>query len=62
MFYLKHKGAKLSIREDNVYTRCHRCGKEFHVDIQELLCEDEVDLCGTMVYCPDCSKEERESK
>nr|DAR53057.1 MAG TPA: RNAse domain protein [Caudoviricetes sp.] len=28
MFYVKVRGRKVNIREDNVFTRCPVCGKE----------------------------------
>ena len=49
MFYLKHKGEKLEIQCDNVYTQ-----REIPVDIAEVLAEG--DLEGTQVYCVECSK------
>lgn len=55
MFYLKHKGRKLEIREDNVYTICPGCGKEHHVDLVDILSLENSDLYGTTVYCPDCT-------
>ncbi len=55
MFYMKHKGKKLDIREDNVYTICPECGKEHTVDLQEILAGGDADLYGTAIYCPACS-------
>ena len=37
MFYMKHKGKKLVISEDNVFTVCPRCGREHSVDLQDIL-------------------------
>ena len=54
MFYMKHKGEKLEVRDDNVYTKCPRCGKEHHVDLHDILGEG-GDLYGTQVYCSLCS-------
>lgn len=54
MFYMKHKGKKLEIRDDNVYTQCPRCGKEHNVDLQEVLGGD-GDLYSTRVFCSLCS-------
>ena len=54
MFYLKHKGEKLEIQCDNVYTVCPQCQREILVDIAEVLAEG--DLEGTRVYCVECSK------
>lgn len=55
-FYLKHKGERLEIREDNVYTVCPKCGREHTVDIQDVLSTPDADLYSTSVYCEDCSK------
>ncbi len=54
MFYMKHKGKKLEIYEDNVFTLCPICGREHPVDLMSIL--PEGDLYGTNVYCTDCSK------
>lgn len=55
MFYLKHKGTRLEIGEDNVYTTCPKCGKEHKVDICDILGGGDADLYGTNVYCHECS-------
>ena len=55
MFYLKHKGKKLEINDENVYTVCPCCGKEHKVDLQDILSCEHSDLCGTAVYCGECS-------
>ena len=54
MFYLKHKGERLEIRDDNVYTICPRCGKEHQVDLHDILSSEHVALYGTAVYCKKC--------
>lgn len=56
MFYLKHKGKKLYIYDTNVFTTCHKCGKEHRVNIQDVLSDGVSDLFGTAVYCQDCAK------
>lgn len=56
MFYMKCKGRKLEVTEDSVFTRCPICGKEFPVDIAELLSGGDVDLYGTSIYCPECAE------
>lgn len=56
MFYLKHNGEKLEIRENNVFAVCPVCSKEHPVDLQEILHDGEGDLYGTAVYCPECSR------
>lgn len=50
MFYLKHNGEKLEIRENNVFAVCPVCSKEHPVDLQEILHDGEGDLYGTAVY------------
>lgn len=57
MFYLKHKGKRLEIHDDNVYTRCPQCGKERVVDLQEILSSGDGDLYGTAIFCSRCSVE-----
>lgn len=56
MFYLKHRGTKVYIEDDNVYTRCIGCGKEIKVDLQEILGDGESDLYGTGCFCRECSE------
>ena len=55
MFYLKHKGEKLPVEADNVYTVCPECGREHTVDLQVILEGGDADLYGTAVYCEECS-------
>lgn len=55
MFYMKHKGKKLEVREDNVYTVCPKCGREHKVDICGILKSEHTDLYSTHVYCEKCS-------
>lgn len=55
MFYLKHKGEKLPVEADNVYTVCPECGREHTVDLQVILEGGDADLYGTSVYCEACS-------
>ena len=62
MFYIKTQisdAAELNveIQDDNVFTRCPACGREFAIDIAELLQDGESDLYGTAVYCAQCSSE-----
>lgn len=61
MFYVKEENSevevKVDITDDNVHTSCPVCGKEFQVDIVELIQNDkEFDLYGTSLYCPECGK------
>lgn len=60
MFYMKYKGKKLVISEDNVFTVCPRCGREHSVDLQDILMGGEADLYSTSVYCADCSRKDTE--
>lgn len=60
MFYMKHKGKKLFIEDDNVFNACPVCGRETAVDLQAVLSDGEGDLYGTQVYCRECS--ERQAK
>ena len=59
MFYVKSDdGKKVDIYGDELYTTCPICGKEFTVDIIELVKNDsDFDICGTSIYCSECSKE-----
>jgi len=58
MFYVKVRGRKVNIREDNVFTRCPVCGKEHAVDIVELFSGGDIDLYGTAIYCPECAEKD----
>lgn len=55
MFYMKYKGHNLEITEENVFTCCPVCGKEFPVDISGLFQDGEADLYATSIYCPECA-------
>lgn len=37
MFYMKYKGKKLEIHEDNVFAICPGCGKEHSIDLVAVL-------------------------
>lgn len=57
MFYLKDStGKKMVIEEDNVYTKCPRCGKEHQIDLAALAADGELDLYGTTCLCSKCSE------
>ena len=49
MFYVKHKGERITIDYDNVLTVCPLCGREFNICLPDIL--QEGDLFGTSVYC-----------
>ena len=55
MFYLLHKKKLLAIDPDRIYTFCPRCGVLHAVDLADVFADGDVDLCGTNVYCDDCS-------
>lgn len=61
MFYVKSKinettAINVDITDENVYTRCPECGAEFLVDFfSDWIKDENVDLCGTTVYCSECS-------
>ena len=59
MFYMKHKGQKLPIRVDNVYTICPWCGREHHVDLGDVAnaTNGHFDIEDVRVYCDRCSAE-----
>lgn len=59
MFYMKHKGQKLPIRVDNVYTICPRCGREHHVDLGDIAnaTNGNFDIEDIHVYCVRCTAE-----
>lgn len=44
------------ITDENVFTHCPDCGAEVQVDLAELAEDGELDLFGTSVCCPECSK------
>ena len=56
MFYIKSRGRKINLRNDNVFTRCPVCGREHAVDIVETFRGGFADLYGTSVYCPECAE------
>lgn len=62
MFYTKEKindsmEVSIEITDENVFTRCPVCGKEFSVDLVDILGDGECDLYGTAVLCDECSQE-----
>lgn len=56
MFYMKYKGKKLEIHEDNVFAICPGCGKEHSIDLAAVLASGEADLYSTAVYCESCTR------
>ena len=59
MFYMKHKGQKLPIRVDNVYTICPRCRREHHVDLGDIAnaTNGNFDIEDIHVFCVRCTAE-----
>ena len=55
MFYVKHKGERITIDYDNVFTVCPLCGREFNICLPDIFEGGEGDLFGTAVYCKRCS-------
>ena len=67
MFYVRERigdavEVSVEINDENVFTRCPRCGKEVPVDLAELFhCDEDSDLYGTGVFCDECGKVIRNS-
>lgn len=59
MSYLKHKGKKLYIESDNVYTTCPQCGKEHAIDLNDAIIDGVLDLYGLDIFCTECSAKRR---
>ncbi|GMA50183.1 hypothetical protein GCM10025857_15400 [Alicyclobacillus contaminans] len=64
MFYLKteHDGKpiQVDIYDDEIYTRCSNCGKEFQVDTELLrqVLSDGGDFASTSLSCCDAERPE----
>ena len=59
MFYVKTPLSEDSvittnITDDNVFTRCPDCGKELHIDLNDMIEDGEINLEYTTVCCEDC--------
>lgn len=59
MFYVKEQIGDTTITTDihdeNVFTLCHKCGKEIQVDLNDYFGDENFDLsCG--LYCDECAK------
>ncbi len=66
MFYVKTKineetTITTEITEENVFTKCPECGKEFVIDLYDVFA-DGGDLCSTVIYCSDCSAKSIKTK
>lgn len=62
MFYMKHKGKRLEINDDNVYAICPGCGKEEKVNLKDILSCEHADLNSTAVYCEECSAQREQDR
>lgn len=58
MFYVKYQGEALQIRKDTVYNKCPRCGKEVHVDLDDVAATlpEGGKLLEVGVYCDECGE------
>ena len=61
MFYVKTQLTEettltTEITDENVFTRCPRCGSEISVDLADILADGDGDLFGTAVLCDDCAR------
>lgn len=57
-YFIRFKGRKVYLLEDNVRTICPNCGKEHVVDIVDVIeSADGFSLYGTNTYCEGCSQE-----
>lgn len=59
MFYIKNaiNGEtiiKIEITDENVFTVCPECGKEFTVDLQSIFDNIKEGSIEKAVYCPEC--------
>ena len=61
MFYVKTQFNEettltTEITDENVFTRCPRCGSEIRSDLVDILADGDGDLFGTTVLCDDCAR------
>lgn len=61
MFYVKEKvnpftWVSISLHNDNIFSKCPKCGCEIEVDLAKLFKNKDADLYSTNVYCKECSK------
>ena len=67
MFYIKTRTAsgnviKTDITDENVFTRCMKCGKELPVDLAEFFSDGEGDLFSSGILCSACTKEHKKRR
>jgi hypothetical protein len=65
MFYVKTEigdycTIKTEITDENVFTRCPKCGCEHSIDLVEILQDGDADLFSTSVFCTACTPSHRE--
>lgn len=65
MFYVKSRindetTITTELTDENVYTQCPECGKEFSVDLYDVF-SNGGDLYSTAIYCAECSAEKEKS-
>lgn len=58
-YFIRFKGRKVYLFEDNVRTNCPNCGREHIVDIVDVASTDGFDLYDSAAYCEECSREAR---
>ena len=57
-YFIRFRGRKVYLLEDNVRTICPNCGKEHVVDLADIAeTADVFNLYDTDVYCEACSQE-----
>lgn len=66
MFYVKTKineetTITTELTDENVFTICPECGKEFEIDLYDVFSND-GDLYSTAIYCTECSAKRIKSK
>lgn len=66
MFYVKTKineetTITTELTDENVFTICPECGKEFEIDLHDVFSND-GDLYSTAIYCAECSAKRIKSK
>ena len=59
-YFIRFKGRKVYLLEDNVRTICPNCSKEHVVDLADIAeTADAFNLYDTDVYCEACTQEAR---
>lgn len=55
MYYAMHKGKKIEVSEESVYTDCAGCGKQMHVDLNDCIDNGHIDFYGSSWLCGSCT-------